>query len=175
MSTKQPKPRDRPIKKPMWKKILLAFGPPAVLLPLSFLVEDLFPVGDWRWILILVCFLVLGLVAYRKEVLTWLPVRKSAPEPEVENETSTAPNNPDIKAWEMAPGAGLLAAAAIDQAESMDDARRIFRVFQAQPSRKNVHKAYDAYSNRLKRAGLGDSDEACQLGSDRALEEDRDE
>ena len=157
-----------------WKKLVAILGLSVAPIPLSFLMEDLFPIGDWRWILIFGCCLVPGLL-YRREFLTWLPGRKSAPEPEVENETSAAPNNPDMKAWEMACWAGLLAAAAINQAESMDDARRIFRVFQAQPSRKNVHEAYDAYSDLLKRDGLGDSDEAYQLGSDRALEEDRGE
>ena len=41
----------------------------------------------------------------------------------------------------------------------MDEVRKIFRAFQAQSSRRNVKEVYHAYLERLKREGLGASDE----------------
>ena len=70
----------------------------------------------------------------------------------------------DEEAWRIGPGAGLLAADAIEKAASMDEARKIFRAFQAQSSRRNVKEVYHAYIERLKREGLGASDEAFDAG-----------
>ena len=75
------------------------------------------------------------------------------------------------KAWRVSPAAGLLAAEAIEKAASMDEARRIFRAFQAQQSRRNVDEAYAAYKARLKREGLEDSQEALDVGWDEGGEE----
>ena len=61
----------------------------------------------------------------------------------------------DEETWRIGPGAGLLAADAIEKAASMDEARKIFRAFQAQSSRRNVKEVYHAYIERLKREGLG--------------------
>lgn len=75
------------------------------------------------------------------------------------------------EAWRAGAGAGLLAAEAIEKAASMDEARRIFRAFQAQQSRRNVDEAYAAYKARLKREGLEDSQEALDVGWDEGGEE----
>ena len=77
----------------------------------------------------------------------------------------------DEEAWRIGPGAGLLAADAIEKAESMDEARNIFRAFQAHSSRRNVKEVYHAYIERLKREGLGASDEAFDVGWDEAADE----
>ena len=53
----------------------------------------------------------------------------------------------------------------------MDEARKIFRAFQAQSSRRNVKEVYHAYIERLKREGLGASDEAFDVGWDEAADE----
>ena len=58
-------------------------------------------------------------------------------------------------AWRISPAAGLLAAEAIQKAANIDEARRIFRAFQAQQSRRDVNEVYEAYTARLKREGLG--------------------
>ena len=74
------------------------------------------------------------------------------------------------KAWHISPAAGLLASDAIEKAASMGEARRIFRAFQAQQSRRNVDEAYAAYTARLKREGLEDSKEAFDVGWDQGGE-----
>ena len=68
------------------------------------------------------------------------------------------------KAWRISPGTGLLAAEAIEKAASIEEARRIFRAFQAQQSRRNVSEAYAAYTARLRREGLDDTQEAFDVG-----------
>ena len=75
------------------------------------------------------------------------------------------------EAWRISPAAGLLAAAAIEKAPNIDEARRIFRAFQAQRSRRNVDEAYEAYIARLKREGLGDTQEAFDVGWEEGGEE----
>ena len=75
-------------------------------------------------------------------------------------------------AWRISPAAGLLAAEAIQKAANIDEARRIFRAFQAQQSRRDVNEVYEAYTARLKHEGLGDTQEAFDVGWDEAEEEE---
>ena len=75
-------------------------------------------------------------------------------------------------AWRISPAAGLLAAEAIQKAANIDEARRIFRAFQAQQSRRDVNEVYEAYTARLKREGLGGTQEAFDVGWDEAEEEE---
>lgn len=89
--------------------------------------------------------------------------------PEVKKGPSAAEDDEGAaaeKAWRISPAAGLLAAKAIEKATSIDEARRIFRAFQAKQSRRNVSEAYAAYTARLKREGLADSEEAFDVGWD---------
>ena len=73
--------------------------------------------------------------------------------------------------WRISPGAGLLATEAIEKAASIDEARRIFLAFQAQQKRRNASEVYAAYTARLKREGLGDTQEAYDVGWDEGGEE----
>ena len=77
------------------------------------------------------------------------------------------------KAWRISPGAGVNAVDAIEKAESIEDARRVYRAFQATSSRRNVKEVYAAYTARLDAEGLDETNEAFDVGWDEAKEDEQ--
>lgn len=131
---------------------------------LGFLVEPIFPLGSWRWGIIIGVCAVLFLVVWREEIHAWIlewvmtdrraPIEDDearSPEPaqaaphEIERDTTEEVEpepepSPAERAFYLAKNNGKLTANFILEQESIDDADRILEIFRSQPNQ--LHAVY---------------------------------
>ena len=65
---------------------------------------------------------------------------------------------PDEEAWNLTPGHGELAAAVMHAQPTLNDARRVYRVFDAAESKTNAEYGYAAWASWLTRFGDPESE-----------------
>ena len=144
---------------------------------LGFLLEPIFPLGSWRWGIVIGICALLSLVVWREEIRTWayewmMAERHaqgdqiSAPESASTVASDFGPNTDDQpepepkqvaldpqRAFELAPSSGRRAAALIEEQVKAEDAEAVYDVWNAQKDKTHFLDVYSAMSALYFRLG----------------------
>lgn len=142
-------------------KAIFYWGLAIAAIPLGFLMEALFPAGDWRWGIVALLCVLPGLIAYRREIWRFILGKRLAASP-VQPAPSPPPERPRMHV-PVATTDGRKTAEYILCAPNLSKAAELYDYFKVKipaESRASDHFVNKAYLRRLEKGGDADGAKA---------------